>query len=308
MNKLILLALLASTLASCTDVIEEDLDGFGLVLLTPPAGHTSTGNQVDFRWEAVPNATRYHIQVCTPDFTAPISYALDSVVTEVYFSGLFDPGTFTWRVRAENDNSHTDWYTRTFSITSSQTLTGQVPQLLLPADDLITNMSVITFTWDTLPFTVDHRFELRANSSTGTLLQALITPENTITLNNLADGEYAWGVQAQNDVPSSSDFAYRSFIVDATAPSVPIQLVPSSGAIVDQAPFTFLWQSGQDALTSTHDSLIVRNAAQQIVRALGNASGTYADSLGLGTYTWYVKTVDQAGNSSLAGPLTFSVQ
>jgi hypothetical protein len=307
MPKYLALATLLLLFTGCTDVLEEDLDGSGVVLQTPPAAYTTTLNTIAFRWDVVPNATRYQLQVCTPDFTVPVAFALDSAVTGVSFNASFAPGDYTWRVRAENDNSHTDWYSRTFTITSSQTLTGQVPVLVSPMNNFVSDTNALTFVWDTLPFTDDHRFELRQVNETGPLIQALITPESTISLNNLADGRYAWGVQAQNAVPSTSSITYRLFTVDITTPSSPLQLAPASGANVPQAPFTFLWQSGQDALTDTRDSLIVRNSVLQVIRAISTANGTYADSLGPGTYTWLVKTLDEAGNYSTAGPIPFTV-
>lgn len=294
--------------SSCSDIIEEDLDGFGVVLLTPPADYTASSNQVEFRWEEVPNATSYRIQVCTPDFNSAVLFVLDSNTTATNHVLTMGPGEYQWRVRAENANSHTDWYTRSITVTSSETLAGLVPVLLSPMDGFISDTGVLTFDWDTLPYTVDHRFELRSNDQNGALLQATITSESELTLNSLADGRYAWGVQAQNDVPSTSDFAYRLFTVDATPPSAPIQLVPAAGATLPQAPFTFLWQSGQDVLTDTEDSLLVRNSLLQLVRQVGNLNGTYADSLGTGTYTWTVRTMDEAGNTTSVGPISFTVQ
>jgi hypothetical protein len=295
-------------LSSCSDIIEEDLDGFGVVLLTPPADHTSLVNQVEFRWEEVPNATSYRIQVSSPNFNSAVLFVLDSNTTATTHVLTLSPGEYQWRVRAENANSHTDWYTRSLTVTSSETLTGQVPVLISPVNGFISDTGMLTFEWDTLPFTVDHRFELRADDQNGAVLQAMITPESELTLTSLADGHFAWGVQAQNDVPSTSGFAYRLFTVDATSPTAPVQLLPAAGATVPEAPFTFLWQSGQDVLTDTEDSLFVRNSLLQLVREVGGVSGTFADSLGAGTYTWTVKTMDEAGNTTSAGPITFTVQ
>lgn len=308
MAKPIVLFLGLGLLTGCTEIIEKDLEGYGVVLLTPPAGHVTTLNQVVFRWETVPYATHYRVQVATPDLTAPSLFVLDSSTSSNTYTLTLSPGEYQWRVRAENGSSHTEWYTRTLTVSATTSLDGQVPVLVSPLNGVISDSNTIVFDWDTLPFTADHRFELRQNSETGALLQALITPESTITLNNLADGHYAWGVQAQNDVPSNSLFTYRLFTVDVNPPSTPVQLAPLSGATIPQTPFTFLWQSGQDAVTDTQDSLIVKNSVLQVIRSIGNVSGTYADSLGLGSYTWTVKTIDEAGNKSTAGPIAFTVQ
>ncbi|MBK6882010.1 MAG: hypothetical protein IPH05_03505 [Flavobacteriales bacterium] len=41
-------------LGGCDDLLEEDLDGFGVVLLTPPDGYSTASNLVAFQWEPVP--------------------------------------------------------------------------------------------------------------------------------------------------------------------------------------------------------------------------------------------------------------
>lgn len=302
-----LLLACTTALCACTDIIEADLDGVGVVLLTPAAGDSSSSNQVSFRWEEVPHARHYHLQVARPDFITPSSFPLDSVLTTNTFTFTFAPGSYQWRVRAENENSHTEWYTRPFTILSSESLDGQVPVLVSPAHNLITADNSIAFTWDTLPHTVDHRFELRQDSPSGTLLQALIVAGNTVTLDALQDGHYAWGVQAQNDVPSSSEFAYRLLTVDGTAPSAPTLLLPADNATNANTHVHFVWQSGTDAVTTTRDSIVVRNSDLQVVFAQTVSAAPLNDSLGTGVYTWTVHTLDAAGNRATGDTFTFTV-
>lgn len=298
---------IAVLLSACTDIIEEDLDGMGVVLLAPASGYSSAVNQISFRWEEVPHAARYHLQVARPGLANPDSYPLDSLLTATSFTFSFSPGSYEWRLRAENENSHTDWYSRAFTVISTGSLTGLVPVLVSPSNNYLTDSTSVTFVWDTLPHTVDHRFELRSESQTGTLLHAVITPARQLTLDALADGRYAWGVQAQNDVPSSSEFSYRLFTVDATPPSAPTLLLPANGATTADAHVNFVWQSGIDALTGTTDSLIVRNDQLTVVVASALDHAPFADSLAAGDYTWIVKTLDGVGNSATSSTFTFTV-
>jgi hypothetical protein len=306
-HRILIAALCCLLGAGCTEVIEEDLDGMGVVLLTPPADFSTTMNQLQFKWEAVPHATHYRLQIALPDFVSPIQYVLDSLIETTVFIQTFAPGAYQWRVRGENSNSHTEYYTRSFTIISTEDLSGQVPVLVSPADGAVTNAVSINFDWDTLPFTDDYRFVLHEGDQNGTLVEDLITAASELTLSGIADGEYTWGVQAQNSVPSVSEFSYRALTVDGTPPTAPVQLLPADGATLPDGTFSFVWQSGQDALTATQDSLLVKDALLQTVRAVGGLSGTYADSLGTGTYTWTVKTIDEAGNASSAGPISFAV-
>lgn len=309
MRKLRNFLILASSalLCACSDIIEADLDGVGVVLLTPAAGDSSSGNQISFRWEAVPHAQHYHLQVAKPDFTTPSSFPLDSVITSNTFTFSFAPGSYQWRVRAENTNSHTEWYTRSFIIISTESLEGQVPVLVSPASNLVTSHNSIAFSWDTLPHTIDHRFELRQGDQTGTLLQALIVPGSTVTLDALQDGHYAWGVQAQNDVPSASQFAYRLLTVDGTAPTAPLLLQPANNATTANAHVHFVWQSGTDALTTTRDSIVVFDSDLQVVLAQTVNAAPLNDSLGTGVYSWTVHTLDAAGNHATSNTFSFTV-
>lgn len=304
---ILLAGLLMAALPSCTEVFEEDLEDTGVVLLTPPGSYSTTTNQLNFRWESVEHATGYRFQVATPTFVDATSYLSDTLLTGTTWSQTFTPGQYEWRVRAENVNSHTAYYTRSFFIESTEDLTGLVPLLVSPADQAVTSNTAVVFDWDTLPFTDDHRFVLREDDQLGAIVQDIVTTSDQLSLSALGEGDFAWGVQARNSVPSVSAFAYRSITIDATAPTPPVQTSPASGATLPDGTFQFLWQSGQDALTSTSDSLIVRNGLAQIIRALGGLSGMHADSLGTGTYTWTVKTVDAAGNAAQAGPIPFAV-
>ncbi len=301
------LLILSLSIGSCSDILEEDLDGQGVVLLTPASGYTTTVNQIQFRWEAVPNATSYRLQVARPDLIEPLSFPVDSTMSSTSFTFSFTPGTYQWRVRAENGQSHTDWFSRAFIIASSESLTGQIPVLVSPANGSITNGTSVTFQWDTLPFTGTHHFELRANSQTGSVLQELSTPANEVTLDALADGHYAWGVQARNNVPSASEYAFRLLTIDATPPSAPTPLLPVNNATTADHHVNFIWQSGTDALTATTDSLIVRNVSSQVVVAESLLSAPFADSLATGTYTWIVRTLDAAGNGTSSALSIFTV-
>src|SRR5690349_11681061 len=85
-------------LAGCTEIVEKDLEGYGVVLLTPPANHVTSLNQVVFRWETVPYATTYHVQIATPDLTAPSLFVLDSNTASNTYTLTLTPGEYQWRV------------------------------------------------------------------------------------------------------------------------------------------------------------------------------------------------------------------
>lgn len=302
---LFITALILTT--GCRDLLEEDLDGYGLVLLTPPDGYSTSANVVELRWESVPRAEGYRVQVATPDFQNPVSLLHDSLVTSNTFSLSLSPGAYRWRVRAENPNSHTSYYERALTITESASLEGLTPLLSAPVNNSVTAADTIIFNWQALPGADDHRFEVRVGDANGSLVHASITAATEVRMGGFSEGTYAWGVQGQN-ATSASLFAYRTLTIDRTAPGQPTLTAPANSAELPNAPFTFQWTSGQNAGTSATDSLFVNDTDEQTVRrALMNAT-SYEDSLGLGTYTWYIRTTDAAGNGTSSTTRTFTIE
>lgn len=298
---------IAILLSSCNDLLEEDLTGFGVVLLTPPANHSTASNVIQFRWEAVPRAVGYRCQIATPDFNNPVSYALDSLMTTTVFTTALAPGTYRWRIRGENANSRTDYYERTITVLEGSTLEGLTPLLLLPGDGATEASEPLVFTWQPLSGVEDHRFELRVGSSTGTLVNAQIIEEHTLELLGIGEGTYAWGIQGQN-ATSASLYTYRLLTVDRTAPGPPALIAPANEAVLPSTPFTLQWQSGSNSGSSSVDSLFILNGDDIGIRNLAPPGTTHTDSLGTGSYMWYVRTIDVAGNGSTSVLRSFTVQ
>jgi len=310
MNRTLTLSALciASTfLCSCRDLLEEDIAGFGVVLQTPPDGSSTSANVVQFRWEAVPGAVAYRIQIVAPDFANPALFLHDSLVTANSFSVPLTPGAYRWRVRGENPNSRTDYYERGILITAATTLDGLTPLLVSPATGAYTAADPLVFTWNILTGADDYRFELRSGGQSGSLVNAQIIAGTTVQLNDMVEGIYAWGVQGQNST-STSTFSYRDITVDRTAPGAPVLLLPANSATLPNALFTFQWQSGTNSGIGGADSLFVLNSEQQTVRLLATTVTSVEDSLGLGTYTWYVRTTDAAGNGTASISRAFTVE
>lgn len=301
------LGLLATCLVACTDLLEKDLTGYGVVLLTPPDGHMTSSNVVVFRWEAVPRAEAYRLQLATPDLNGPVQFLADTLIPATSISLALLPGEYQWRVRGENPNSATAYYTRNLTVTEAASLEGMTPVLGTPASGVATAMEPVILTWLPLAGAMDYRVELRTGGATGPLVMAAIAEGTSYEAAGVPEGVYAWGVQAQN-ATSSSLFSHRSLRVDRTPPEAPVLLAPANGASLPNAPFVLQWQSGVDALTGTADSLYILSSDQQTVLSQPVSGTSWTDSLGPGPYSWYVRTADEAGNITGSVHRTFSIQ
>ena len=297
----------ALLLTGCTDVLEEDLDGVGVVLLTPQDGDIITSNVVPFKWESVPYATEYLFQVAKPDFNAPQLYLADSVIESSSLTFPLPPGTYAWRVRGQNSSSHTSFYQRTVVVEAASTLADLFPILIAPAANDALRSQDIPVLWQALGGAEDYRVELRQGDQSGPLVQAQLVSTPPYNFTSLAEGEYTWGVQAQNS-SSVSNFSYRGFTVDRTAPSVPLLTAPAANATVPNSDILFQWQSGVDAATATTDSFFVTDANLVLVRQLPLTGTSYTDSLGTGVYQWSVRSTDAAGNGTTSALRTLTVQ
>jgi hypothetical protein len=293
----LLLCTLLFLFGACSDILEQDLSGYGVSLLTPPDNHITTSNVVQFRWEEVPGATSYRIQIATPDITNAVYYVVDSLVSTTTFTFPLSPGSYSWRARAENASSTTGYSERSLVVLESNTLDGLTPILLTPGNNAVLRSLSIAFTWSALAGAEDHRFELRSGSQTGPLVLAQLVEPTTLTVNDLAEGSYTWGVQGQN-ATSTSAFSYRALRVDRTPPSVPTLLLPAGNSSQANTTTTFQWQSGVDQASGSVDSLFILSASQELIRNVLTTSTSLTDSLGSGTFTWYVRTVDDAGNGT----------
>jgi hypothetical protein len=293
--------------SGCSDILERDLDGFGVSLIAPPDNHSTSSNVVAFRWEAVPQAAGYRIQIATPNIANAVTFLVDSVITTTSFSFPLPPAAYSWRVRAENANSATGYSERSLVVLESNSLDGLTPILQQPGSNAAVRNASITFSWSALTGAEDYRFEVREGTQTGALVLAQLVEGTTVSLNDLAEGTYSWGVQGQN-ATSTSAFSYRSLRVDRTAPTTPVLLTPAANSTLPNTETTFSWQSGADLATGTRDSLFILTTTQEPVRSLLATSTSYTDSLGTGSYTWFVRTIDDAGNASSSAARSLTIQ
>jgi hypothetical protein len=309
MNKYFVISCLCAIvlLYACQDILEKEITGYGVILLTPPDSHVTAANQIQFRWEAIPGAVGYRIQIVEPDFDNTVRYLHDSLVSTHIFTTALDPGVYHWRVRGENPNSTTSYYHRSITVTGSGSLEELTPQLLAPEPNLFTADEELHFNWQPLTGAEDYRFELRIGDQAGSLVNAQVVNGTSLTLADVAEGLHTWGIQAQS-ANSVSNFSYRQFTVDRTPPSVPVLVAPTHGALLPDGLIQFQWQSGNDANPSGIDSLFITNSNDQLIREVAVSTASYQDSLGVGTYFWYVLSRDAAGNGTFSDERVFSVQ
>lgn len=298
-----LVVILVFYLAGCKDIIEPDIKGNTVNLLSPVNGYNSQSASISFWWDEVKYATRYHLQVAKPDFTNVQALLLDSNITTNKFMYSFGSGPYQWRIRAENGSSQTVYTTRSFSIDSTLNLANQTISLVSPADNYVSKNYKQQLKWLLNTSSDDYRIEVL--SGTSTIFTNATYTKDTLTYTFPGDGTYTWRVKGQN-VQSSTPFASRTIVIDGSAPNTPLLISPADQdstsflvGIKSRAAISLSWNRGSATGTAITDSVLIYQAPATSTNIKTTTTNTtYTDSLAIGKYYWKVMSVDAVGNKS----------
>lgn len=293
---------------SCSDLIEPDIAGEQVSLLSPAEGSRSTTAVQGLQWSAVGHARTYRVQVATPSFANLSRLVLDSVIKQPTLTRTFKPGHYEWRVQAVNAGYATAFATRSFHIDSTGSLGGQTVQLLLPAAGAATNAATLTFSWGALPMAQQYRLAVFPNPRSSSLpaLDSLVGAGTSVTLRLARQSQnYQWKVTALN-ANSQTISATQTFAVDVTPPTAPTLVTPLAATSFLTQPIALSWT--RTASDVAQDSVFLYRADQTTLLtgfprfsspATLSLNSSFAP-LTTGTYYWAVRSVDKAGNVGTA--------
>ncbi len=295
-------AIFCLIIPSCELIFETPLTGEHLELIMPADGIETDISSQTFWWDPVQESKGYNLQIVSPSFDTLLRLVIDTNVTSEKFEYSLYPGKFQWRVRAYNANTSTVYFTRDLTILNTYDLSNQTVVLKLPHVNFVTHDTTISFSWYPLNNATDYRFELKYESWEGSYaLNPILTDLNSVTI-DLMEGQYAWGVQGQNQ-NSSSIFSHRTFIVDKTDPATPILESPSDNTVSTDVELTFLWTRPDTTGSDIMDSLYI--SRDSLFVDTDQMDGYYlvdtelkSDLSELGRYFWRVRSIDAAGNKS----------
>lgn len=299
-----------SILISCKDIVAEDISEKTPVLILPAVADTSMVNPVLFKWEAMAGATKYHLQVVSPNFSSISSYVLDTIVTDTEFLFALDSAEYELKLTAMNGG-----YTSKslgpiqFWVGLSPTVITNNVVLQSPSDlTYETDSYTGPFSWQALAGATSYEFSLRKGAafSTGAIE---LTQNGIVTTNyslpgtvTLTEGTYFWGVKAYL-ATGETNYSIRSFQVDVTTPSVPSLITPSNLSFVSIGSTTFTWSNGSDSGTiqsPIQSTIEVATDAgfSSMVHTTTLSGNTTQFTLTAGTYYWRVRNIDSSGNIS----------
>lgn len=299
----------------CDDIFETDISSETVLLTSPADGVAITGNEVKFLWEPVDGAYGYLLQVFAPSLEQVETVVLDTFVVGNSFAFPFDPGTYEWRVSAENSAYFTPFTLSSFQVLGS----GELGELTLmqevPADKERTNVPVVNFRWNALEPAEFYYLELFLDGEDAA--PYIIKEEETQramdfqTLLGVEQIEQTilWQVRAFDAIGQSVVSEIRKLYLDNIPLEVPPLVKPADEFKSPSGALTrFEWDmvDKQEQLGSFNFYLYrqLSNGGIEPVenyspRLIGKDTFLEIDGLPAGAYFWGVQTVDTYGNESL---------
>lgn len=298
MKKLILsiLGISITLLFSCEDIIyEDDISDETVHLVAPYDGAVFNSTGITFTWDPIENGSQYRIQIARPNFDQPLEIMSDNVIDSTSFTTQLNVGTYQWRVQGVNSSYTTRYSTRSFTIQSNEDFQNNSVTLLSPANNALTNVAQQQLLWQAVIGATVYQLQLIRLSDS-----SVIIDEETVATSypyTFSDGNYQWKVRAGNGEQHTL-YASRNISIDITAPGTPVLNAPVNLSNSSDNDVIFQWSRTPIAGSQEKDSIyIYNNNLLTDLEYKDEHNSPFSKTLDNGTYYWYVKSFDAAGNA-----------
>jgi hypothetical protein len=281
---------------SCEEILMVDDISKKEVALTAPANNAILSfSGITFSWENVESAEKYQLQIAAPNFETPQQIVLDTIVTKNTFTQQLNIGKYEWRVKAVNSAYETAYFKRGFEILNNDDFEKNTVVLLTPANNLTTKTAAQKLSWDAIIGASGYQIQILDENNT------LVKDQSTeTTLFNFTfdEGKYTWKVRASNGTAETL-YTSRSILVDTKAPNTPIPTNPANASTTTSTSINFQWNRTPISGSAEKDSLYVyTESALTNLNFKDKGISPYNKTMTKGTYYWFVKSFDEAGNES----------
>ncbi len=303
----------------CKDFIEKDISGETPVLLLPANNSTINANPVHVKWEEMEGATKYRIEIVSPEFGNIQSFPLDSIVSGTNFFFGLDSAQYEVRITAMNAGfSSNPSAIKRFTVgTSSGSSNGSVT-LTSPANGAYYNESFPgSFSWNTqsLSNVLHCTFELHDTEFFSGELLDIANQLTSVGIQSkdgteLPEGAYSWGVKAYLTGNGETNYSKRVFYIDKTDPGTATPSLPANNASAFAGPITFNWELPvddgdiQSPVGGKVELSTFANFATIYKSGTSVSNSVTIDNVAAGTYYWRVILKDEAGNE---GPVPTTI-
>jgi len=281
---------------SCEEILlVPDISKEEVVLTAPANNVTLSFSGVTLSWEPVENADKYHLQIATPNFDAAQKIVLDTIITKSSYTQQLNVGKYEWKVKAINSAYETTYSSRMFEVLNNDDFQNNTVVLLTPNNNIVTKTALQKLSWDAIIGATNYQVQILDENST--LIKEQITDATLLNF-TFDDGKYTWKVRATNGTIQTL-YTSRSILVDTKAPNTPTPSNPVNASTTTNTSINFQWGRTPIAGSTEKDSLYVyTESALTNLNFKDVATSPYSKTLTKGTYYWFVKSFDEAGNQS----------
>lgn len=303
----VLFILLSVTFPSCSLILETDIEDEHVMLTAPADNLRTLVSSHSFRWEYLSEADKYKLQIASPSFENASRIWLDTTVISNSFDITLLPGSYEWRVRAENSAYSTVYSVRTLVIDTTLDLKNQYIILKKPVANYVTNNTEVLFEWFPLYNASSYRFEIKRDGPGNELYMNPVDTTGSSLTAQLEEGTYIWAVKAVNEI-SASPLSTRTIIVDTTTPGMSVPVSPDDNAVISGQDVVLIWERPVDGGSAIADSIYISrdrdNFIEHIVERGYSADKTYSfETAEGGDFFWRIRACDAAGNCSADGEI-----
>lgn len=281
---------------SCEEILYVDDISKKEVVITAPANNAVLSfSGVTFSWETVENADKYHLQIAAPSFSSAQKIVLDTLVTKNSYTQQLNIGKYEWRVKAVNSAYETAYTTNNFEILNNDDFQNNTVVLLTPNNNLVTKIPLQKLSWDPIIGAVKYQLQILDENST--VVKEQFTEAALINY-TFDEGKYTWKIRASNGSIQTL-YSSRSILIDTKAPNTPVLSNPINASTTADTSINFQWSRTSIAGSEEKDSLYVyTESALTNLSFKDKAVSPYNKTLSKGSYYWFVKSFDEAGNES----------
>jgi hypothetical protein len=299
MKKLLSLLCLSLFFIACEDIVlEDDITDETVVLLAPANDAQFYSTSITFTWDPIENGSQYRIQIAWPNFENPMQIVSDQVVDTTSFTTQLNLGQYQWRVQGINSSYSTAFSTRSFTVVSNEDFQNNSVALQSPSDNSLTNVPVQNFSWQSVLGATGYHIQI-INTDDNSLVTEQDVTSISYNYTFATDGSFLWKVRATNGQQNTL-YATRTIAIDSTPPNTPVLTAPANQSNSSSNEVTFQWTREPIAGSTEKDSIYIFNDSNLTDLEYENeeSSPYTTTSLSDGTYYWYVKSFDAAGNTS----------
>jgi hypothetical protein len=285
------------TLISCEEIVlEKDISGDHVTLVAPYNEAQLNATGISFSWDALENASSYRLQVAKPNFTNPIQIVVDTLVSSTTFASQFAVGNYEWRVKGVNGGYETPYTNRNFTILSNDDFESNTVVLQSPVNSFVTNTNQQSLSWQPVLGATSYDIQVFDSANTVISEESLTTTNWSFTF---GEGSFQWRVRASNGSQQTL-YSTRSLFVDTVNPNTPTLILPESASILPAGDVSFSWSRTPISGTAESDSIYAYTNSSLTLLKFKAVAGTspHIENLDEGTYYWFMKSFDDAGNVS----------